>query len=140
MDDFRSIGSQCTALHLRRAARRIGRLYDEALRPVGLNNGQFSLMAMLAAKDGWTMQALADALGLDQSSLSAAVKPLRRRELIDVVASSEDRRVRVLTLTPTGRLLADEARPFWRQAQDRAEQLLDGHVPDTIRSALRALA
>ena len=140
MDDFRTIGSRCLALHLRRAARRIGRLYDEALRPVDLNNGQFSLMAMLAAKDDWTMQSLADALGLDQSSLSAAVKPLMRRELIQVTASAEDRRVRTLGLTPTGRALVQEAQPLWHGAQDRAEILLGAHAPDDIRAALRSLA
>jgi DNA-binding MarR family transcriptional regulator len=140
MNEFRDIGSQCMALHLRRAARRVGRLYDGALRSVGINNGQFSLMTMLAAKDDWTMQTLADALGLDQSSLSAAVKPLVRRDLVRIFASTEDRRVRTLRLTKAGRVLVEEARPLWRQAQARAEQLLEQRSPDELRSALRALA
>jgi DNA-binding MarR family transcriptional regulator len=139
MNEYREIGSVCIALHLRRAARHVGRIYDEALRPAGINNGQFSLMAMLAAKDDWTMQELADSLGLDQSSLSAAVKPLMRRDLIVQEAAADDARVRRLRLTPAGRRLLDRARPLWRTAQRRAEELLEDHQPDAVRSALRAL-
>lgn len=136
---YRDIGGSCLALHLRRAARQVGRLYDEALRPAGLNNGQFSILAMLAARDGWTMQALADALGLDQSSLSAAVKPLERRGLLDRQAATEDARVRLVQLTAAGRTVLETARPLWRTAQEQAEIRLGGHDPDAVRSALRQL-
>jgi len=140
MNDFQDIGARCIALHLRRAARRVGRLYDDQLRQVGLNNGQFSLMTMLAAKDDWTMQALASSLGLDQSSLSAAVKPLMRRDLIETRQSSKDHRVKTLRLTASGLRLLEDARPLWRVAQDKAEGLLGDREADAIRSALRLLA
>ncbi|MBA4783527.1 MAG: winged helix-turn-helix transcriptional regulator [Rhizobiales bacterium] len=139
MASYRDIGNRCIALHLRRAARQVGRLYDDALRSVGINNGQFSLMAMLAAKDDWTMQELADALGLDQSSLSAAIKPLMRRQLLVKELGVEDARVRKLRLTSSGQRLLDEAQPLWRIAQDKAEALLGDHEPAALRSALRTL-
>lgn len=137
MTDYPDIGRACLALHLRRAARQVGRVYDEALRPAGLNNGQFSLMATLAARDDWTMQRLADALGLDQSSLTAAVKPLIRRDLLVKTAAADDARVRTLRLTEAGRRLLEDARPMWRAAQGRAEAMLGDHDPETMRSALR---
>lgn len=140
MNTFQTIGKTCIALHLRRATRHVARVYDDALRPLNLNNGQFSLMALLAAKSDWTMQELADALGLDQSSLSAAVKPLVRRDLIHVSASMEDKRVRLLRLSTEGRLLINKARPLWRKAQDNAEKILEDYDLDEIRSALRTLS
>ena len=37
----------CLCLHLQRAARAVARQFDERLRPVGLTNGQFSLLMSL---------------------------------------------------------------------------------------------
>lgn len=37
----------CLCLHVQRAARALARRFDEALRPVGLTNGQFSLLMAL---------------------------------------------------------------------------------------------
>jgi len=37
----------CLCLHIQRAARALARRFDEALRPLGLTNGQFSLMMSL---------------------------------------------------------------------------------------------
>ncbi len=138
--EARRIGATCLALHVRRAARQLGRHYDDALRPVGLSNGQFSLLTMLAAKDGWQMQALADFLGLDQSSLTAALKPLLRRGLASVATGAKDRRTRHLKLTEPGRAALAEAEPLWRAAQARAEALLGQRSADEIRRDLRALS
>lgn len=134
----RAIGSTCLALHVRRAGRHVARFYDEALRPFDLSNGQFSLLTMLAAKDDWTMQALADALGMDQSSLTAAQKPLRRRGLVMSRPDDDDGRIRRLVLSGKGRDLLASAEPSWRTAQARAEGLLGGSA-ETLRSQLNAL-
>jgi len=40
----------CLCLHLQRAARAVGRRFDAALRPLGLTNGQFSLLMSLIAR------------------------------------------------------------------------------------------
>lgn len=142
MDDTEPavIGATCLVLHVRRAARRLGRLYDDALRPVGLTNGQFSLMSMLAAKQDWAMQPLADALALDQSSLTAAMKPLLRRGLVALEQGVADRRVRRLGLTAEGSALHSDARTLWRAAQRDAEALLGHRSSDALRHDLRRLA
>ena len=41
------VRDSCLCLHVQRAARAVARRYDEALRPVRLTNGQFSLMMSL---------------------------------------------------------------------------------------------
>lgn len=135
--EARVIGSACLCLQVRRAARRVGRLFDEALSPVGLTNGQFSLLTMLAARDDWTMQALAEALGADQSSLTAAVKPLERRGLLRIGQCAADRRVRTPTLTPAGTALLDRAVPLWRGAQARVEALVGGSGAELRRNLTR---
>lgn len=137
--DARIIGSTCLCLHVRRAARRMARLYDEALRPIGLSNGQFSLLTMLAARDDWNMQDLADSLGTDRSSLTAALKPLQRRALVESRADTSDRRVRHLALTREGRSLLDDAMPLWRHVQGQAETSLAARSIDTFRGELQAL-
>ncbi len=137
--EARAVGSTCLCLRVRKAARRVGRMFDEALSPVGLTNGQFSLLAMLAARDDWTMQGLADALGADQSSLTAALKPLERRGLVRTAAGADDRRVRRPALTPAGAALLDEALPLWRSAQDRAEAMVGGPGAERLRRDLSRL-
>jgi hypothetical protein len=86
------IGDECMGLHVRRAARRITRMYDEALSAVDLTIGQFSLLTVLAGQERWAMQPLADVLGTDRSSLTAMLKPLERRELVTSEVDESDRR------------------------------------------------
>lgn len=114
-------------------------MYDEALAPLELTNGQFSMMTMLAARDDWSMQPLADALGLDRSTLTAALKPLQRRGLVQMRAGSEDRRVRQLRLTPKGSALLGQAQAVWRAAQAKAEATLGGEDAQALRRMLERL-
>ena len=41
------VRDHCLCLHAQRAARALGRRFDDALRPFGLTNGQFSLLMAL---------------------------------------------------------------------------------------------
>lgn len=135
----RQIGEVCMGLHIRRAARRITRLYDEELAPVDLTIGQFSLLTMLAGQEKWGMQRLADVLGTDRSSLTATLKPLERRRLVASQADASDRRLRHLTLTPAGSQLLEQAEPLWRVAQRRTSDLIGSDDASLIRSALERL-
>jgi DNA-binding MarR family transcriptional regulator len=113
------IASTCLCLALRRAARAVSRRYDEALRPVDLNNGQFSMLTMIAGLQPAAMQDLADGLAMDRTTLTAALKPLERRGLVTVQTSLHDQRVREVTLTAEGRLLLRKATVLWQQAQQQ---------------------
>lgn len=136
----REIGSKCIGLHVRRTARRVTRLYDEALAPLDLTIGQFSTLAMLAARDDWSMQSLADAMGTDRSSLTAGLKPLERRGLIESRSDANDGRVRQLALTPLGLAALDDAEPLWRTAQARLEDILGSNRAEALRSASNRLS
>ena len=128
----------CMCLHLQRAARTVARRFDEALRPLGLTNGQFSLLMSLNREQPASLGSIAALLAMDRTTLTAALKPLERRGLITVDVDDPDRRSRRLTLTPAGRELLVQALPLWRRTQADVERLVAG--PDNVRADLRALS
>src|SRR3954465_4528904 len=127
----------CLCLHLQRAARAIARRFDEALRPLGLTNGQFSLLMSLNRPEPPKIGNVAALLAMDRTTLTAALKPLERRGLVEVTADLADRRSRRLTLTSAGRTLLASAVPIWQSTHAGLEHLLGGSDPDRLRGDLR---
>ena len=130
----------CLCLHVQRAARALERRFDGALRPTGLTNGQFSLMMSLNRPEPPDMGAVASLLGMDRTTLTAALKPLQRRGLLKIKVGSADRRSRIMTLTPKGRSLLSRAVPIWRRTHVAVEALLPDGDPDRFRKNLRAVS
>ncbi len=129
----------CLCLHVQRAARALARRFDDALRPLGLTNGQFSLMMSLNRPEPPTMASVAALLAMDRTTLTAALRPLRRRGLVSVAVDSADRRARLLTLTPKGKKLLARAVPVWQTTHLEVEGKLHDSDPDNFRRNLRAL-
>ena len=129
----------CLCLHVQRAARALARRFDDALRPVGLTNGQFSLMMSLNRPEPPDMGAVATLLGMDRTTLTAALKPLQRRRLLKIGVDPEDRRSRTMTLTPQGRRLLARAVPIWKRTHAAVEALLPDGDPERLRQSLRAV-
>jgi DNA-binding MarR family transcriptional regulator len=134
------IRDRCLCLHVQRAARMVSRRFDEALRPLGLTNGQFSLLTSLNRPQPARMGTVAALLAMDRTTLTAALKPLERRRLIQVAVDPADQRSRVLTLTRAGRSLLATAVPVWKRTHARVERLLAGTNPDLLRRGLRTLS
>lgn len=130
----------CLCLHAQRAARTLARRYDEALRPAGLTNGQFSLLMSLHRKGAPSMGSVAALLAMDRTTLTANLKPLVRRGLVKMAVNAADRRGRVLTLTAAGRRLLAAALPLWRRAQAASERLIGDSGADRLRAGLRVLS
>ena len=99
----------CLCLHLQRAARALARRFDDALRPLGLTSGQFSMMMALNRPEPPSIGSVASLLSMDRTTLTAALKPLQRRDLVTVMVDAADRRGRRLRLTPAGRALLARA-------------------------------
>src|SRR5262249_31768188 len=134
------VRDSCLCLHLQCAARALARRFDEALRPVGLTNGQFSLMMSLNRPEPPAMGAVASLLAMDRTTLTAALKPLERRGLLRITTDHNDRRARRLDLTPKGRRLLARGVPVWKSAHDAVEALLIEREPDRLRKDLRVLS
>ena len=130
----------CLCLHAQRAARALARRFDEALRPLGLTNGQFSLLMALNRPEPAGMGAVASLLAMDRTTLTAALKPLRRRGLLEVRPDPEDRRSRLISPTPAGLELLARAVPVWERTHAGVEERLGGADPDRLRSGLKALS
>lgn len=130
----------CLCLHVQRAARALARRFDEAFRPLELTQGQFSLLMSLNRPKAPAMAAVASLLAMDRTTLTAALKPLQRRTLIKVWPDPEDKRSRLLALTPDGRRLLRQAVPLWERTHREVENLLPDQDPKRFRSNLRSLA
>lgn len=130
----------CICLHVRRAARALARRYDEALRPLELTSGQFSLLISLNRAEPPSIGQVSAVLAMDRTTLNANLKPLERRGLVTVSVHDGDRRSRRLVLTPAGRSLLVAAVPVWRRTQNTAERLLGRSDPDALRADLRTLS
>jgi DNA-binding MarR family transcriptional regulator len=130
----------CLCLHMQRAARALARRFDDVLRPFELTNGQFSLLMSLNRPDPPSMGPVASLLAMDRTTLTAALKPLERRGLVEVLRDQSDRRSRLLKLTDKGRNLLAQALPLWKRTHDEVEELLPDRDPDQLRRSLQALS
>ena len=133
------IRDSCLCLHAQRAARSLARRFDEALRPLGLTNGQFSLLASLNRPAPPAMGAVAALLAMDRTTLTAALKPLERRGLVAVAPDPADGRSRRIALTAKGRRLLGRALPLWERTHAAVEGQLEGADPEALRRGLRTL-
>ncbi len=129
----------CLCLHTQRAARALARYFDDALRPYGLTNGQFSLLMALNRPEPPSIAPVARLLAMDRTTLTAALKPLKKNALIEIMADPSDRRSRLLLLTPKGSDLLAKAVPVWREIHAELENNLLNGNGDMLRSLLLTL-
>lgn len=134
----------CLCLHAQRAARALARRFDEALRPLGLTSGQFSLLMALNRPEPPPLGPVAALLAMDRTTLTAALKPLERNGLVSIGTDPQDRRSRRLSLTEEGQAVLARAVPAWRALHGVVEAELAAAPapvpPDALRAALRVLS
>lgn len=112
---------QCCCHALRRATRQVSSLYDEALAPVGLRIGQFSILVLLWESGDLAVGTVADRMGLDRTTAGKNLKPLERQGYIAFKENALDRRSKDVSLTPAGRDVLRRAAPLWQEAQSAFE-------------------
>jgi DNA-binding MarR family transcriptional regulator len=134
------VRDHCLCLHAQRAARALARRFDAALAPLGLTSGQFSLMMSLNRPEPPGMGLVASSLAMDRTTLTAALKPLERRGLVELTANPDDRRRRLMALTPEGRTLLVRALPVWERTHAQIESMLADDNAEHLRRSLRALS
>ena len=126
----------CTNMRVRKLARRINALYEEALEPAGITIGQFSLLAQLRRSRAIAIGALAELLGSDASTVSRLLRPLERDGLIAIAADAADRRAKAVRLTDAGAERIRAARPLWEAAQASLEVQLGAERHAALRFLL----
>jgi DNA-binding MarR family transcriptional regulator len=128
----------CACLNVRRAARAVTALYDHALAPTGLRATQVTLLVALEKAGPIPFTRLAGVLGMDRTTLTRNLEPLRRAGLLTLRAG-EDRRVRLAAITEKGRKALGEAIPLWKQAQRRITEGLGTGRWDAVRRDIQHL-
>lgn len=134
------VRDNCLCLHVQRAARALARRFDDAFRPLGLTQGQFSLLTSLDRPEPPTISSVSKLLAMDRTTLSANLKPLARRGLIRIAVDKKDRRGRRLSLTGKGKAVLGAAAPIWIETHFETEKLLIAIGADDLRAGLRTLS
>lgn len=109
----------CVCLALRRASRAATQAYDAALRPLGVRVTQLPILTAVASRERIPLAPLAEALGMDRTTLIRNVRPLEREGLVERGVEEGSRRTE-LRATAKGRALLARAYPVWRRVQERA--------------------
>ena len=131
--------SYCNNASLRKAARRLGKLYDAVLEPSGLKATQFSLLTQIFDLGSPTMAGLAKSLLMDLSAMRHSLGPLMRDGLVRLRVEPKDRRVKRVILTPAGVAKFEEAMQLWQKAQGRFEKAFGSARAAKLRSELKFL-
>jgi DNA-binding MarR family transcriptional regulator len=120
---------KCQCFSIRKAARAATAIYDGALESAGLRITQFLCLVTIRDLDGISVNALADALDLDRTTMGKNLVPLEREGLVEVRRSPTDARAKVIHLTDAGRARMEQATPLWLGAQQRMSDLLQDDLP-----------
>ena len=111
----------CTCGELRKAARAITPLYDNALKSSGLLSTQFGVLHVIYNIDSIRISDLADKLGMDRTTLTRNLSVLEREAFIKI-SEGKDHRTRNVTATQKGRNAVSKAIPLWNEAQRKVKQ------------------
>lgn len=136
IETVHEIRDQCLCLATQRAARVLARRFDRLFAPLGLTNGQFSMLVALSGT--WTprLGELAEFLGMDATTMTAAAKTLERRGLLMLEADEADARARRPALTQAGHEVVARAVPLWREEHARVQADLVGQDAAVLAQVL----
>ena len=112
----------CACDQLRRVARGVTQVYDNAIMPSGLKITQLSIFVGLASEGDVPLSVLADALALDRTTLTRNLKVLEDRGLIRTYEHQDDARVRMVSITLEGSALLTQALERWARVQEFVEE------------------
>lgn len=129
----------CLCLAAQRAARRLARRFDAALKPLGLTNGQFSLMMSLNRPQKATMTSVCSLLAMDRTTLTAALKVLQKRRWVSSETDPQDRRGRLLSLTQEGHHVLAAALPIWTNCHAALDESLPAGGAETLKNLLSCM-
>lgn len=118
------IRDHCLCLATQRAARVLARRFDRLFAPLGLTNGQFSILVALSGRWQPRLGELAAFLAMDPTTMSAVIKPLARRGLVALAADEADRRVKRPAITEPGRQVVAQAVDLWRAEHAQVQATL----------------
>ncbi|HMF15787.1 MAG TPA: MarR family winged helix-turn-helix transcriptional regulator [Gemmataceae bacterium] len=133
-----AIAGSCIAVRLRLLNRVVTKLYDDALRPLGLKVSQLNILVATAKLGLGRPARVCEILQLDASTLSRNVERMRARGWLEAVPG-EDARTQPFRLTAQGRRLLEKSVRAWEEAQSQATELLGKEGLALLNEAARKL-
>jgi len=134
-DIAETTANACLATRVRQLSRIVTRVYDDAMRPLGITASQYTLLAQLAARDAITAVEIGHELDIEKSTLSRNLKRLLALGHINMDPPA-GRRGRGLHLTPKGQGVLKAAFPIWQDAQKRAFTVMGAESRNILDSLL----
>lgn len=134
------VRDHCLCLAAQRAARALARRFDEALKPTGITSGQFSLLMSLNRPEPPTIGSVASLLAMDRTTLTANLKPLERRRMLELVTDAKDRRSRRIRLLDAGMAALNSALPIWVATHGAIDAEVGPDKVTALRGGLRSVA
>jgi len=135
------IAQDCIADRMRLLNRVVTRIYDDALRSLGIKTSQLNILVVTARLGLARPAEICDQLKIDISTVSRNVDRMRARGWIEVVDDEQDARAHQLRLSAKGRQLLEKAKPAWEKAQMKVKKLLgQSGVAALVRAAEKVRA
>ena len=110
----------CTCGELRKAARAITLLYDNAFKSSGLLSTQFNVLQAIYNIDSMRISDLANKLGMDRTTLTRNLSVLEREGFIKI-SQGKDHRARIVTITQKGRNSVTKTISLWNEVQRKVK-------------------
>jgi DNA-binding MarR family transcriptional regulator len=134
----RKIANECPGVRVRKASRVLSKLYDDELRPLGVQSSQLPVLAAVAifGERGAKMSALARAIVMDRTTLTRNVRPLEEAGWLRVARSPDDARSRIVFLTPSGERLLEAVFPIWERVMATIRSGISARVLAGLESGL----
>ena len=129
----------CNCFAVRSAARHVSQFYDQFLTPIGLRTTQFSILAKLKRRGPLTINALAEEMVMDRTTLGRNILPLERAGLIQIAPVLTDRRAKELHLTSAGDKRLQAGVKAWAHAQSQFEATFGAKRAAELRAMLRSV-
>ncbi len=131
----KQIAETCIGSRVRLINRVITKIYDDALRPLGITIGQLNILVVIAKKETARPAEVSSALKIEVSTLSRNIERMRARGWIEILEDAEDARAHQFRLSPEGQNLLAEAYPAWEEAQEKAGELMGDSGFDVLEQA-----
>ena len=129
-------GTDHAWLVMMKAMRALTRYAAAGIEETGLGLSDFGVLEVLLHKGPLPVNTIGPIVDLTPGSISIAVDRLFTKGLVSRVESTEDRRVRIVTLTPRGQALIDSA---FRKHSGQMKRVFSELSPEELRGLETAL-
>lgn len=129
--------SPCICTTIRKTARAVAKVYDEALAGSGMTTAQFSILRRVARAEPLALSRLAEQLVMDRSSLYRALAPITAKGW--VLIEPGPGKAKLARLSDQGRAAMAGAEGAWEAMQARMTRGMGGDFWTGMEFALKQL-